>query len=178
MFDLNEDAYPDWPSELKPRGDEDQFDVEPFSCWWERHAFRFPMLNPLVLEQWVYRHFRHTPYRLPLEGLSSREERWSTARILSDVHFGDSMDATHDLRCLSAHWGREMADTGTWHCPLLILSTPNGLVQRGEWPDRRYGLIEGHRRFRLLNALNAVGRAQAEHDVLILEYGASVTDGL
>lgn len=170
MFDLNEDVYPEWPGDLRPRGDEDQFNVEPFDEWWARHSWRFPNLAPSVLEQWVHRHFRHTPYRLPLAGLKSWSQRWPTERILTDVHFGDLLDADHGVRQLGAHWGREMALTGTWHCPLLILHTPQGLRQRGEWPERRFGLIEGHRRFRMLNALNSVGRAQPEHDVMILRY--------
>ncbi|MDO9473729.1 MAG: hypothetical protein Q7J28_11785 [Caulobacter sp.] len=152
-------------------GDEDSFNVEPFSQWWERNGHRFVGVDPLVLEQWVHRHFHLTPFKLPLNGLVSRREAWTTDDILKRVHTSDRLSAGHDYQALGANWGQDMLALGTWRCPILVLETPNGLRQRaGDWPLARYALIEGHRRFRMLNALACRNEAAFEHDVLLIAY--------
>lgn len=169
MLDI--DSGDVWEERLKPVG-EATWEKEPFSSWWSRHSAEFPQLDSQVLEQWVYRHWHHSPFcQLPLERLRSRRELWSTERILKDVYNDDIKNPEHDFEALSdAHTGRVMLATGTWDYPMLILSTPDGFKDwRGEHPDARFRLIEGHLRFRFLNVLFQRKEGRPRHEVLIVE---------
>jgi hypothetical protein len=167
MIDLMEDARV-WPDVLRPVND-DSFDKEPFGTWLDRNRANLPDLPEPVLEQWVYRHFRHSPFQLPLDRLSGRLERWDTAHVLAAVKTADDWHPDFDLEQLSRHWGRDMTVRGTWTMPPIVLRAPNGFARRGHsWPGPAYALIEGHRRMRMLNALEHVGQAGPVHEMYVL----------
>lgn len=160
-----------WKERLKPVG-ESTWEKESFSAWWERHSVEFTHLDPQVLEQWVHRHWYHSRFRrLPLERLRSRREFWPTERILKEVYNDDHIAPEHDFKAIAdVHTGEVMLATGTWDYPMLILNTPDGFKDwSGEHPDVRFRLIEGHRRFRFLNALFHRKQGLPLHEVIIIK---------
>jgi hypothetical protein len=81
-------------------------------------------------------------------------------------------DASHDYGVLNRA-GLEPANvmnsTGTWDYPIIILSTPKGMVDLGRpRPDVQFLLIEGHLRMRYLNALSKYGQPAYRHSVFVL----------
>jgi hypothetical protein len=71
-----------------------------------------------------------------------------------------------------------MDATGTWNYPIVVLQTPDGIRTKGGLvdPNVRYCLIEGHQRFRYLNALTVHGAAAAEHGLFLLNSEATTAD--
>jgi hypothetical protein len=64
-----------------------------------------------------------------------------------------------------------MNSTGTWDYPIVVMETPDGISGWGQsWPDLRFLLIEGHSRFRYLNALHHRGEGNSTHELFILNY--------
>lgn len=163
----------DFPGDLIPTGN-DTFDKEPFSTWWTRHGYRFPELDPRVVEQWIFRHTTHSDYHgLDFFKLKSRLETWDAGRILRDVFCADPLNPVHDYEVFNVNGetstARPINATGTWDYPIVVLETPEGFCDnRGQYPDVRYLLIEGHLRRRYLAAKLARGEANAEHDLFIL----------
>lgn len=163
-----------WDEALAPR-DISQWDREPFAEWWARCQGRLSNLHPQIAEQWIHRHWTLSGDTwLPLESLHWRLEQWSTERILGEVYIRDwHLDPEHDYKVFNAYGetptAAPMNAKGTWDYPLLTLETPSGVrTHGGELPHVRYLLIEGHSRYRYLNALAVRGRAAAQHEVFIL----------
>lgn len=164
-----------WDEALKPRS-LDPHGREPFDAWWSRHGARFPNLDSRVLEQWVHRHWGLSPYRnLLIERISSREESWPTDKILREVvnYAARHLNPSWDLSTFNGkdfEPGATMDRTGTWDMPMLILEHLHGFLgPKGSRSDARYWLIEGHQRFRYLNALAHFQKPLAQsHAVLIL----------
>jgi hypothetical protein len=61
-------------------------------------------------------------------------------------------------------------DSGTWDFPMVLLSTPGGVIDGNRpLPDVRLVIVEGHQRHRYLNALHALGHPpEGPHDTIIL----------
>jgi hypothetical protein len=95
MIDLRPEHILTWPEELKPLGEGSLVDKEPFRPWWERHQGRLSHLHPQIAEQWVHRHWNHSPFcHLDLNRISWRLELWMTERLLSEVVRPDPIDET------------------------------------------------------------------------------------
>jgi hypothetical protein len=101
--------------------------------------------------------------------------------LLRWVHIsGWTLDPDFDFEAFNKNnqWGGHptslaMNATGTWDYPLLILETPTGIIDYGDMPSRpdvKFLLIEGHSRFRYLNALAARSADAKEHEVFVLTY--------
>jgi len=61
-----------WDESLELVG-EGTFGKEPFEEWWARNQARIANLDRAVVEQWVYRHWHHSPFRrLPRTSASAR----------------------------------------------------------------------------------------------------------
>ncbi|TIU42472.1 MAG: hypothetical protein E5W28_01095 [Mesorhizobium sp.] len=155
---------------MKPKQEDGYFTRETFDDWWVRNSSRLVQLHPMIAEQWVYRHWTLSPYcHLPLE-------EWTTQQVLRDVFIADiNVDAEHDFKVFNEFGGIPPAPvmnaTGTWDYPILVLETPSGVqTYTGELPEVRCLLIEGHNRYRYLNALAAKGRVSAHHTVFVLTY--------
>jgi hypothetical protein len=164
-----------WDQSLQPIG-HGTVDKEPFAQWWERHQERLSNLHPTIVEQWVYKHWKRSPFsNLPLDQLAWQIVSWATVQILREVHvrrqFG-KLQPNLDYEVLHGRQSEPaltMDASGTWNYPIVILHTPAGVVNTDEVrPDVRYCLIEGHQRVRYLNALNARGQCAEEHKVFIL----------
>ncbi|MDB5380213.1 MAG: hypothetical protein JWR00_4659 [Rubritepida sp.] len=175
-----------WDESLKPIG-EGTFDKEPFEEWWARNQSRLANLDQLVAEQWVYRHWRHSPFaHLPLERMTCREEEWITERILRDIDWGlpewdDDPEFNHGVfHGKDSEPGRSMDATDTWNIPPVVLGAPGGLLtDTGERPERHYWLVEGRQRRRYLHALasrcEGAGRPDAVHKIIIVRIGGEPT---
>ncbi|PSJ56629.1 hypothetical protein C7I85_24015 [Mesorhizobium soli] len=174
MLDITQD-FTEWPEDLAPQGF-GTCDRERFPQWWARNQTRLAHLHPQIAEQWVYRHWKHSPYAwLSLDSLSWRQERWDTNRILSQVFVRDShLDPHHDFKVFNKFAAKSppvsvMNQTGTWDYPILTLETPQGIrAHRAALPEKRFLLIEGHSRYRYLNALAARGQTGASHELFIM----------
>ena len=179
MLDLATDYRSVWPADLEPIG-YDTDNLESFGDWWERHQPRLEHLHPQICEQWVHRHFATAFCRfLPLEALKWRMEVLPTGELLKSVcpEFAKRFDPEIDYaqlhgdlaftKCATA----EALDNGTWDYPIIALETPEGVVSSaGERPDVRLVLIEGHSRYKYLNALSALGKPVNDcHEFFVLE---------
>jgi hypothetical protein len=178
MLDLSRHLDPVWPDDLKPVGEGD-IDKEEFETWWERNRLRLANLHRLIAEQWIYRHWTHSPFAfVPLESI-----RWELAEMTGDEvlarvrrEFAGPLDPEFDYGVFQEKYlGRKLAtsfalDQGTWDYPIITLRTPNGMRNHeGDFPDVRLVLLEGHQRHRYLNALHALGKAHAgPHKVFLL----------
>lgn len=163
-----------WDENLRPVG-ESTFEKETFEDWWHRNGKALAHLHPIIAEQWIYRHWTHSPYcSLPLARLDWRRETWLTERLLDELgkphreHWQPEWDygVFHGN---DSEPGTTMDATGTWDYPVVILETPHGaLTIFGEEPDVRFWLIEGHQRLRYLNTLHHRGECASQHDVFVL----------
>jgi hypothetical protein len=68
--------------------------------------------------------------------------------------------------------------TGTWNIPPVVLATPAGVrIAKGDFPEARYWLIEGHMRRRYLGALASSGQGgghpDALHEIFVLTINVS-----
>ncbi len=104
----------------------------------------------------------------------SREERLSTERILGEMETAHrkNLHPAFDLSVFKGkHFepGLTMDATGTWNIPIVALEHEGEFrTYSGDRLDTRYWLIEGHQRYRYLNALHANGEPSREHAVFIL----------
>ncbi len=171
-----------WPKRWKPQGE--GFSLEPFDQWWCRNRVNFPNLDKRVAEQWMHRHWSQTSYaNLYLPRFNSTLAMWPTRWILHRVgHVLGTLDPKWDLDQLPRAGGPPasvMNAMGTWDYPIVIVHSRAGFrTSGGEVRNLHYWLIEGHLRFRYLNALaNSAAAAvcSRSHAVLILECGRAGT---
>lgn len=98
--------------------------------------------------------------------------------LLASVHraWGEELDPEFDYDTFQRRGGTDRhatalaLDAGTWDYPMVLLSTPFGVIDGGNpLPDVRLVIVEGHQRHRYLNALHALGRAPAgPHETIVL----------
>ncbi len=169
-----------WPEELAPVGAGTR-EKEPFENWWQRCEARLAHLHPKIAEQWIYRHWKNSPFiGLDLAGLTWCLEKWVAAEILKSVvlAYGPlELDPERDYRTFTKVYSgmgpgptRLDLDTGTWDFPIVVLHTPEGFIsEKGDFPEARYVLVEGHQRFMYFNALYNRGEIAGEHSIFILE---------
>lgn len=167
-----------WAEHLKPRG-EGTLEKETFDRWWSRNGVELAHLPAVLCEQWIYRHWTHSPFTfLPLETLVWRQESVSGEELLGSVHraFGGEPNPQFDYETFQRRGGADRhrtavaLDSGSWDHPMVLLSTPNGIVDVDSTHTAvRLVIVEGHQRHRYLNALHALGRPPAgPHEVIIL----------
>jgi hypothetical protein len=167
-----------WDESLRPVG-ESTADKETFDTWWSRNRDKLDWLDSRIVEQWIYRHWQHSPYcNLPLERLSFRLERWSTARLLASVTRPDpdsDQALLHDYdlyRDRTWEPAPSMRENGTWNIPIILLETPSGALRpEGFRADVRFVLIEGHQRMRCLAAFSRHAKCADAHEVFVLKLG-------
>jgi hypothetical protein len=178
MFEFRTYRASAWPEHLRPLG-EGTVEKETFEAWWARHSAELGHLHPMLVEQWVYRHWDGTDFQfLPLDTL-----RWDLVvvegeQILRSVRreIARNLDPDFDYEQLQGLTHFEKSETaieldaGTWIYPIIALSTPSGWIARhAELPDERLMLVEGHQRHRYLNALHAKELAPSgSHQVFII----------
>lgn len=177
MFDYSKHYEPVWPDELKPLN-EGSFEKEPFDEWWGRHRRALSHLHPQIVEQWVHRHWHHSPFAfLPLESLSWEERAMFGDDILNAVwrEHARELHPEFDYGVFQNAGGEKLPtaaalDRGTWDYPIIALSVPSGWKSvDAERPDVRLVLVEGHQRTRYLNALHVLGKApQEKHRVFVI----------
>ena len=179
-FDLDHVGPPAWPERLKPVGEGDgTFNKQTFSDWWQSHGAELSHLPADLCEQWIHRHWMHSPFTfLPLDTLEYRRLTWSGEEVLSRAYraWGGELHPQFDYETFQRRGGEDRhqtaraIDDGTWDFPMVLLSTPNGVIDGGEErPQVRYVIVEGHQRHRYLNALHELGKAPAgPHEVLVI----------
>ncbi|MFP2930689.1 hypothetical protein ACLESO_36925 [Pyxidicoccus sp. 3LG] len=156
-----------WPEDLNPAGEE-------FESWWFRNRDRLAHLDRRLVEQWVYRHWDSTHFKfIPLETLRWSLETWPTERVLSTIR--PAWSGLHDPEIdYSKIFKKDVLTVrnwknGTWDYPTVILELPFGVsVRAGEFPNLRFMLVEGHLRFRYLNALSHHRVATGPHELFVL----------
>lgn len=179
-FDLDLHRETSWPTGLKPIGEGGYIDEkETFEAWWERHKATLHNLPPDLCEQWIYKHWEHSFFSfIPLDTLTFTRERWDGDRLLSSIYraSGDGLDPEYDYEVFQRDGGEDRhqtakaLDNGTWDYPMVLLSTPYGVVNMGEERrDVRLVIVEGHQRHRYLNALHKRGTPpEGPHEVIII----------
>lgn len=160
-----------WPRELKPTAH------QVFEPWWARNGARLAHLDSRLVEQWVHRHWGDTKFRfIPLETLKWRLETWPTERVLSAVHLNEPNppDPEHDFESFTELGPKATAtargwNNGTWDYPIVVLETPFGAsTYGGDFPDARFVLIEGHKRWHYLHGLSHRQEKTGPHELFIL----------
>lgn len=185
MLDLaNLTDAPGW-DQFRPVG-EDTFQQELFETWWERQAQTLGHLHAEICEQWIYRHWRGTRHRWldPLD-LTWRLEGFDTDRFLSLVHlhWGGPADPAHDYEVFrpdrpdpletALNW-----ENGTWTLPPILLETPEGIRFHAEkYPNVRFLVVEGSKRYRWLNALAHRCAPTGPHQAYVLSQRVQVNEG-
>jgi hypothetical protein len=178
MFDFREHRPPVWREDLKPLKEGTMYQ-EPFETWWARTQSELSHLHPRLAEQWIHRHWGGTEFRfLPLDTLRWELVTMSGEEILTTVQreISKRLDPEFDYEQLHGELGFPKSQTaieldeGSWHFPIVSLSTPSGWASRCEdFPDARLMLVEGHQRHRYLNALHALGKPPAgPHEMFVL----------
>jgi len=177
-FDLDHVPPTSWPEALRPIG-ESTGAKEPFEVWWDRNRHALAHLPEDLTEQWIYRHWTHSPFSfLPLEDLTWERRPLRGADLLASVHraWGGELHPEFDYETFQRRGGTDRhatalaLDAGTWDYPMVLLSTPFGVIDGGKpLPDVRLVIVEGHQRHRYLNALHALGLAPAgPHETIVL----------
>ena len=128
----------------------------------------------------MHRHFATAFCRfLPLEDLKWRKEILPAGEILRSVfpEFSKRFDPEIDYAQLHGDLGFPKSataaalDNGTWDYPVIALDTPDGIISSvGERPEVRMVLIEGHTRYKYLNALHVLSKPMNDtHEFFVLE---------
>jgi hypothetical protein len=179
-FDLDHVGVPAWPEHLKPIGEGDGgFAKQPFADWWHYHRQELGHLPADLCEQWIHRHWSHSPFTfLPLDTLRCERSSWTGEEVLRHAFraWGGELHPQFDYETFQRKGGADRhqtaraLDAGTWDFPIVLLSTPNGVIDNGlVHSDVRYVIVEGHQRHRYLNALHHLGKPPiGPHAVLIL----------
>lgn len=179
MFAIGPERPPAWPERLKPVG-EGGFDKEPFEAWWERHRRELDHLPTELCEQWIYRHWKGSPFAfLPLDTLVCKAQLLPGSSIIKNVHreYGVQLDPGRDRNVFEAGplgvplpTAQAFMDRDTWDYPIVVLRTPSGFEGHASASkDIRWVLVEGHQRHRYLNALSFFGAApEGPHRVLVI----------
>ena len=169
-----------WSPRLAPAGVGTLLEKETFDSWWKRASRLIGNLNPLIAEQWIYRHWTQSPYRyLPIEHLKWHQEAWNTEDIFRSIFvrtgFGPNnpdSDVTffRDKNLEGVEPYKSLRSLGTWNYPIVIFDTPDGIRCDGEVRPVRYCLIEGHQRQRFLEAWyrRGWGHTADQHSVFVL----------
>lgn len=167
-FDLDHVPATAWPDALRPVG-ESTHAKEPFDAWWLRNRKRLAHLPADLCEQWIYRHWTHSPFSfLPLDDLAWERRLWSGDALLASIHraWGGELHPQFDYETFQRRGGADRhptavaLDQGNWDYSMVLLSTPFGVIDGGDvLPDTRLVIVEGHQRHRYLNALHVLGRA-------------------
>jgi len=142
------------------------FDVEPFEDYLARLPAEFDAIPDLVIETWIYRHWREFQEWLPLRPLEWEYTLTSmpSAEVLRISHVSDWPktlrywgDDLLDGTFRKDTWlGRYMLEHGTAPTPLIVA------LNAGRWGHPRegghamqepYQIIEGHMRLAYLQAL-------------------------
>ena len=167
-----------WPDHLRPLG-EGGVDKESFSDWWARNREELAHLPADLCEQWIFRHWQHSPFTfLSLGALLWERRTYDGDELLRSVYraFGGDLEPQFDYETFHRRGGANRhptavaLDSGTWDYPMVLLSTPRGIIDLGQ---RRRNvelvIVEGHQRHRYLNALHALGRPpRGPHQVIVL----------
>jgi hypothetical protein len=178
MLNITNSRGPVWPNSLMPRG-AGSFEQEDFASWWKRNKIHLAHLHQEICEQWVYRHWDSSAFKwLSLQDLKWSRATWDVDKILSEVtfSFSETFNANYDYEQISGKMYQSRTQTsqafeqGTWDFPIVLLAAPDGVVLHGELlPEKKYVLVEGHQRFRYLNALHVLKKpVNREHLVYIL----------
>jgi hypothetical protein len=176
MFDVNRYQDAVWPDHLRPVN-EGEWNKEAFENWWERFGGELGHIHPKICEQWIHRHWTHSPWSfLALPSLTWEVRNYSAADILGELHreFGGELNVEFDYKTFQRngydkHHTAQALDQGTWDYPIVTLSTPSGITTLdGDFPNVRLVLVEGHQRHRYLNALFHKGVATGPHEVFVL----------
>ncbi len=179
MFDLSKKLPAVWPDWLTPNGVGEP-DKEDFDEWWARHSDTLPHLDPLLCEQWIHRHWTQSPFAfLQLDDLTCQSVKMAPDEIFGSIHreWAQTLNPKHDLSVFQQKIGGKKhptaaaIDDGTWDFPIITLSTPDGVRGlKGEFPEMKLVLVEGHQRHRYLHALYQFEKApQGPHEVFVLE---------
>jgi hypothetical protein len=172
-----------WPEILRPVN-HDSHDKEAFDTWWQRNTVILSHLPPDLCQQWIYRHWTHSPFSfLQPETLTWERRFYDGQELLGSIYraFGGDLHPQLDYetfqrkRGADRHQTAKALDSGTWDYPMILLFTPRGVIDVGNYlPDVRLLIVEGHQRHRYLNALHALGRAPfGSHEVLVLTTSCS-----
>ncbi len=158
------------------------FDVEPFAEYFKRWPIEYAHVPSLVVETWVYRHWRDFQSWLPLRPLDwvYKLTKMTSKEVLTISHvgtwpetlryWGDDLFEGHVRR--ETWLGRTMLDIGTTPAPIIVAHQAG---QYGHPRERNepflepYQLIEGHMRLAYLQAMIRHGHSQlrAHHEVSI-----------
>ena len=179
VFKLDRSLESCWPVELRPVG-EGSFEKETFESWWARNQSRLSHLPSDLCEQWIYKHWTNSPFDfLPLESLTWERQTWGGEELLRSIYraWGGDLHPEFDYRTFQRKGGNDRhptaraLDVGTWDYPMVLLSTPHGVVDFGEVrPKVRLVIVEGHQRHRYLNALHVLNRPpMGPHEVIVLK---------
>ena len=106
-----------WPDHLRPFG-EGGADKESFSNWWSRNREELAHLPPDLCEQWIFRHWQHSPFTfLSLGGLSWERRTYDGDDLLRSVYraFGGDLEPQFDY---------EAFQRGGWCQPTSDCSGP------------------------------------------------------
>ncbi len=177
-FNLSQFRESCWPTELRPIG-ESSSDKESFESWWTRSQSHLSHLPSDLCEQWIYRHWTHSRFDfLPLASLSWERQSRRGEELLRSVYRvgGNDLHPQHDYETFHRRGGEQRhptahaLDSGTWDFPMVLLSTPHGVVDLGKTHlEVRLVVIEGHQRHRYLNALHELGKPpKGPHEIIVL----------
>jgi hypothetical protein len=135
VIDSDHDYNCAWSEQLKPLG-EGPWEKESFDTWWARSKELVGHLHPMIAEQWIYRHWKESPYcYLPIERLNWRQEEWDFAALQNAFirpEFGqiNMENAKHDYEYFHTkeYEDREpyksLNAVGTWNYPMCSYTRP------------------------------------------------------
>lgn len=136
-----------WPEHLRPRG-EDTIEKETFDCWWSRNGAELAHLPSVLCEQWIHRHWTHSPFSfLPLQTLAWLKRSLGGEELLGSVYraFAGELNPQFDYETfhrrgartvieLPSRWTAAAGNT-RWYCSRHPLgsSMSTRCIQQSDW---------------------------------------------
>lgn len=166
-----------YPEHLSPAFDPGGGVATPFPEWWARVSASFANVPEEVAEQWLHRHWRHSPFSwLASADYKFHKELWPSSDLskiryrINDfdgsselpMHFGKQLMEVHER--FDGLWLVEhMLSTGEFPVPPILLDNRDGHLidhqyKKDDYFAKTYLLIEGHRRYELAFYLATLGK--------------------
>lgn len=150
----------------------------PFDEWWARVSASFPLVPKEVAQEWLHRHWRHSPFAFLKSdqyhfscviwpSTMLREIRWSWNNFKDDTNVAIEHGASISDKKMPQHLpfvSKFMLAKRTFPSPPIVLDNRDGHLIDGRGPEyypNCYLLIEGHLRFSVALYLDSIQQIEA-----------------
>lgn len=170
-----------YPKKFAPEFDDGGGVATPFQEWWSSVARAFPNVPGEVAEQWLHRHWGHSPYRyLPSSRYAFEKQAFAPAQIAEiqsrfvDWSYEKAIAQGKHINGCDIWLSRQFQQSKQMPIPMVLLDNRDGhLDELAEKPSyevlpHAIIVIEGHRRHALACYFHSRGDFVTKFDAWVM----------